>query len=572
MASVFKPKGKAKYVILYQDEQGRRRKKVGATDKGVTQRIAREIENRVALRREGLIDPKADAYATHEARPLSGHLDDWQRDMMARGKTARHADQYRERAGKLAALARGARLTDLETGRKAEELALGAKALDGHLRAARLSDLAPERIQSALATLRDAGKANLTVNHYRAALRAFLRWASDKGRTRDNAMRGVSGYNAEEDVRHARRSLTDDELSRLIRAAGSGPARFGMPGPLRAMAYRLATATGFRVAELRGLTPESFRLAGSEPSITLKASSTKNRRAADQPIPAALARDLAVWLHDKPAGTLVLPLHHETAKAIRGDLEAAGIPYATDEGVADFHSLRAYFVSALVRLGASIKEVQTLARHAKPQTTLNHYAKVSVRDLRGAVESLPCPVASEPEGVNSATVGNDPAPPATQDATRQPSESHNPPTDEEFAPSDLGFAKPLYLSKGIGGSNPPLSAPFAPGPDPDSLTTQRFSTYDVKTPARRRGLCRPFRQRATFRNRRSKRESVPFRRSFATKSGQDAIYLGTEGVMRAEGRETSNATGNGQDDRGCRGGRRHAADSIGPRKPGRQAV
>jgi hypothetical protein len=57
--------------------------------------------------------------------------------------------------------------------------------------------------------------------------------------------------------------------------------------------------------------------------------------------------------------------------------------------VYDFHSLRAYFVSALVRAGATIKEVQTLARHAKPQTTLGHYAKVSVRDLRGAVESLP---------------------------------------------------------------------------------------------------------------------------------------------------------------------------------------
>ena len=84
-------------------------------------------------------------------------------------------------------------------------------------------------------------------------------------------------------------------------------------------------------------------------------------------------------------------MHHETAKAIRGDLTAAGIPYETDEGVADFHSLRAYFVSALVRAGATIKEVQTLARHAKPQTTLNHYAKVSVRDLRGAVESLPTP-------------------------------------------------------------------------------------------------------------------------------------------------------------------------------------
>ena len=69
MASVFKPKGKTRYVILYHDEQGRRRKKTGAADKTVTQRIARDIENRVALRREGVIDAKSDAYVTHEARP-----------------------------------------------------------------------------------------------------------------------------------------------------------------------------------------------------------------------------------------------------------------------------------------------------------------------------------------------------------------------------------------------------------------------------------------------------------------------------------------------------------------------
>ena len=40
---------------------------------------------------------------------------------------------------------------------------------------------------------------------------------------------------------------------------------------------------------------------------------------------------------------------------------AAGVPYATDEGAADFHSLRAYFISALVRSGTSIKTVQALA-------------------------------------------------------------------------------------------------------------------------------------------------------------------------------------------------------------------
>ena len=36
MATVFKPAGRAKYVILYIDENGRRRKTTGATDKAVS--------------------------------------------------------------------------------------------------------------------------------------------------------------------------------------------------------------------------------------------------------------------------------------------------------------------------------------------------------------------------------------------------------------------------------------------------------------------------------------------------------------------------------------------------------
>ncbi len=90
-------------------------------------------------------------------------------------------------------------------------------------------------------------------------------------------------------------------------------------------------------------------------------------------------------------GESVFPLHHDTGKAIRCDLEAAGIPYETEEGAADFHALRVYYVSALVRSGRSIKEVQQLARHSKPETTLRHYAKVSVHDLYGAVESFSVP-------------------------------------------------------------------------------------------------------------------------------------------------------------------------------------
>jgi len=474
------------------DADGVRHERKGCPDRRETESMAAAAQAEAAKVRAGLIDPKALGFRTHEARPLADHLTEWRRNMQARGKTPKHADQYHDRAGKLAAMVRGVSLAALEPGRKDATLELAARTLEEALTTARLSDLTPDRIQSALAALRDAGKANQTVNHYRAALRAFVRWAWDKGRLNDNPMRGVKGFNPEEDPRHERRSLTDDELSRLIQTAERGPVLFRMPGPLRAMAYRMAAATGFRAAEIRGLTPEAFRLDGPEPAVFLRASATKNRRPAEQPIPLALVRDLSAWLADKPATAPVFPLHHETAKAIRADLTTAGIPYKTEDGIADFHSLRAYFVSALVRAGASIKEVQALARHAKPQTTLNHYAKVSVRDLRGAVESIPTPRATAPEpvvlaatGTDGRRIGKNPAPPlphggdgsgrglSVLGGTAESREARMGNDDTPETPSDEGVGRVLSAIGGFGAERGGFEPP-RPVSQPNGLANRRF--------------------------------------------------------------------------------------------------
>jgi site-specific recombinase XerC len=398
MAGQMIQRGKV-YYLRYTDHHGRRTMKRLATDKRVAEQLARKIEDEQDRIRGKWIDQTDLAYRDHAARPLAGHLDDWHKDMVARRKTAGHADRYRDNASKLIALAMGRTLAELIPGRKGDALERAAKLLADTLGRVHLSDLTSERIQQALATILDGGRSAQTANHYRAAIRAFLRWCFGKGRIRSMPWNGVEAYNVEEDLRHIRRSLTDDELALLIAYAESGPDRWGMTGPLRAMAYRVAAGTGFRAEELRSLTPESFRLGGDRPTIFLKASCTKNRRPADQPIARSLAEILRAWLRDKPPGRSVFSLGHETAKAIMDDLEAIGVPYETDDGVADFHSLRAYYVSALIRSGRSIKEVQQLARHSKPETTLKHYAKVTAHDLHNAVESLPglAPPARRPE-------------------------------------------------------------------------------------------------------------------------------------------------------------------------------
>ena len=78
------------------------------------------------------------------------------------------------------------------------------------------------------------------------------------------------------------------------------------PQDLRLLRAIRAAAT---LPEPTILTDESFRLRGPEPSIILRAGSTKNRRPAEQPIPGSLARDLALWLRERPEGAAPFPLH-----------------------------------------------------------------------------------------------------------------------------------------------------------------------------------------------------------------------------------------------------------------------
>ena len=75
---------------------------------------------------------------------------------------------------------------------------------------------------------------------------------------------------------------------------------------------------------------------------------------------------------------------------LKFDLEAAGIPYVDDsDRVADFHALRASFVSGLMKTGANPRIVQTLARHSSAEMTLGIYSMLGRDDERDALALLP---------------------------------------------------------------------------------------------------------------------------------------------------------------------------------------
>jgi hypothetical protein len=157
MASIFKASPRAKkYTILYFDENGKRRKKTGATDKAVTERIARDIENRVLLRREGLADPKDEAYRAHAAQPLPDHLNAYAAHLADKGRTEAHVALTLSRARRVVALFLGAPLAEIEPANSSvAELARASGALADRIAPARLTDLTAERVQAALAALRE---------------------------------------------------------------------------------------------------------------------------------------------------------------------------------------------------------------------------------------------------------------------------------------------------------------------------------------------------------------------------------------------------------------------------------
>jgi integrase len=275
MASIFKSSPRAKkYTILYFDENGRRRKRTGASDKAVSQQIANELEKKVALRRAGLADRRAEVYRDHEARPLADHLADFKAALLAKGGTAKHAQVTEYRARRVVELAKAKRITDLSL----------SKALD------------------ALAALRGEGLGQETINHHVRAVKGFSRWLWRDGRAREHHLAHLSTANPEPDRRYRRRSLTPEEAVKLVNTTETGPTVMGMTGPDRGMLYALAAGSGLRSKELRTLTPERFDLVSDPPTVTVLAGYAKNRREAVQPLPAALADRLAPWIATKPAG------------------------------------------------------------------------------------------------------------------------------------------------------------------------------------------------------------------------------------------------------------------------------
>ncbi len=374
MASIYKrsrdkKRKNAPYQIEYLDADGERRVAKGFTDKGLTEQLAAKLENQVLLRKRGMIDPLAEQTIARRQGSVTDALDAFSRSM------DNTAPKHRK-------------LTMTRVKRLVEGCGFRT-----------IGELDAEKVEECLKAIRreeDLGAR--TYNHYLQAVDEFGKWLASTKRLPSNPVAGIERLNAETDVRHKRRALSPEEVSRLVESARSSGCNIqGYDGELRARAYLMSFFTGLRRQELGSLTPRSFRLDAAQPTLTVAAACSKHRREDTLPMHPELVTLVREWVRDLGPEDLLFP-RIERKKAwlmVKLDLERAGIPYETHEGIADFHAAgRHSHITGLLRNGATLVEARELARHADVRMTMK-YTHIGLQDQADALAGLPAPFPSK---------------------------------------------------------------------------------------------------------------------------------------------------------------------------------
>ena len=215
------------WYIGYTDHLGRRRTKKGFSDRGETERLAAKLEHDVMLRKRGLVDPEQEAARERRNALLSEHL-------------AAFAKSQQKNSGKYAKL-----------------LVMRIRTLLEAAGVATAGEITIEAVENALVTLKKAtGFGHRTYNHYVQAVDSFCNWLVMTKRLASNPLVGLERLNAEVDIRHRRRALTEQEIGQLVESARYSRKRIqGYSSKLRARLYLTAYFTGLRRSELGSFRP-----------------------------------------------------------------------------------------------------------------------------------------------------------------------------------------------------------------------------------------------------------------------------------------------------------------------------
>ena len=179
------------------------------------------------------------------------------------------------------------------------------------------------------------------------------------------------------------------------------------------MAYAIALFTGLRRGEIKSLLWVDMHLDGVRPFIAVRASTTKNKKTAQQPLLPSLVSSLKALRDQQQAPTgKVFRLGVPSPKMLRRDLATCGIPFLDETGRrVDFHALRHTFNTMLQRAGLPQRVITELMRQSDPRLSTITYTDVTclpVFDELGKLAPfLPSPIASpkpDKSGLNEGKV------------------------------------------------------------------------------------------------------------------------------------------------------------------------
>jgi integrase len=396
MSNLFPVKGqKNRWVVgWYAGPRDRRFTRVRG-DKATAEQVQRHLQSQADLRKHGVVTPALDRASAQVQRPIQQHVDEFVQHIQARGRAPRYVQQLRARLERFIAFA----------------------SID------RLSGVTAERLDAFVLSLRAGKYSGFSVNEFITTAKAFSRWTVMTGRMLADPLVAVRKGNGRAITKkRQRRAMTPVEFGALLEASRNRPEhelRLVRRGPNkgklaanvrprileearalgreRCLAYLTAGWTGLRRAELASLQWGDIELDRLPPRISLRAETTKSKRADSIALHPQLVQALrAVRPADaKPTDPVLRAV--PSMRALIADLKFAGVARITPAGRVDLHALRVFVTTHLFANGVPERIAQSHLRHKNVQLTAFTYTDPNLLPVAGAIGALPPLPTSRPD-------------------------------------------------------------------------------------------------------------------------------------------------------------------------------